>query len=165
MLTAEQARQFLDYNPVTGNLTWKAGAALTSSSKRFTVGEIADSIHHATGYKVVSLLGVTHKSHRIIWLIMLDAWPTGSVDHINRNKADNTWCNLRDVTKSVNQLNGNVRRNCNSGVNGVSLEKRSSTWFAYYMQDYSRHTLYRGRDFFEAVCARKSFDATHSNVR
>lgn len=36
---------------------------------------------------------------------MTGDWPTQEVDHINRNKTDNRWYNLRDVPRSVNQKN------------------------------------------------------------
>ena len=57
------------------------------------------------GYISVSIANVTYLAHRAAWLFMTGEWPKGYLDHINRIKSDNRWCNLREVTASENQHN------------------------------------------------------------
>lgn len=54
--------------------------------------------------------------HRLIFLYMTGTLPK-YVDHKNRKKDDNRWCNLRETTKSQNGANM-VRKN-RHGVKGV----------------------------------------------
>ena len=49
-----------------------------------------------------------------------------------------------------------------SGITGVSFMKINRMWMAY-ASGLPRKVLYYGNDFFEAACARKSFDATQLN--
>lgn len=61
---------------------------------------------------------------------------------------------------SEQNLNRRTPKNNTSGVKGVSLIKVSNVWFAYGKQNGKTLNLYTGKDFFQAVCARKSWEAT-----
>src|SRR5581483_3829710 len=57
--------------------------------------------------------------------------PVGyEIDHINRDKLDNTRENLRVVTRMLNQHNTGIRHNNKSGYKGVIWRKRSNKWVA-----------------------------------
>ncbi len=45
------------------------------------------------------------KLHRVAFAIMTGAWPIDEVDHINRDRQDNKWSNLRQSTSSENKMN------------------------------------------------------------
>lgn len=79
------------------------------------------------GYRVGLLDGVAYVAARIIWKIVYGYDPI-EIDHINRDKADNRICNLREVSRSENCLNRGLLRNNTSGVSGVYLEKSSGLW-------------------------------------
>ena len=51
-------------------------------------------------------------------------WPPNYIDHINKDRTDNRWDNLRSVTAQQNQLNRK-----HSG--GVGWHKASGKWRAY----------------------------------
>ena len=53
---------------------------------------------------------------------MTGDWPKEMLDHINRNPADNRWCNLREVTRAENRLNSIdfVRRGL---IDGATLRR------------------------------------------
>jgi hypothetical protein len=116
-LTAERARELLDYDPGTGVLTWKAS------------GKAASAVPGSRGYLTIRLRGKLRKQHRVAWLLTHGEWP-GDIDHINGVKADNRLCNLREVTKSQNARNVGISWANTSGFKGVSWDKRSRRWQA-----------------------------------
>lgn len=77
-----------------------------------------------SGYAAVNLkLGSQNRrflAHRLIWCWMTGEWPVDQIDHINRIKSDNRWCNLREATRSQNEMN-KIRKPGKSGVRGVTF--------------------------------------------
>ena len=108
-LTQSEIQEKIHYNPETGIVTWK------KTSRPDLVGKRAGVIG-VRGYRVLDIRGVKWMEHRLIFLWMTGAIPK-YVDHINRKKSDNRWCNLRETTKSQNGANM-VERN-RYGVKGV----------------------------------------------
>lgn len=117
-LTAERARELLDYSPETGELRWKAGT--WKGRKAGTIG--------SKGYVTVQIDGRTYLAHRVAWLIMHGRWPAVVIDHINRVPSDNRLCNLRERTLAENAQNTALRANQQSGLPGVI--KRAGRWAA-----------------------------------
>ena len=124
-LTAERARELLNYDPLTGLLTWKI-----SRGGHVQAGAMAGS-RDATGYNLLRLDKVLNLGHRIAWLITYGSFPAVGlvIDHINRNTQDNRLCNLRVVTKCGNARNITKANSTNSlGTLGVS--KRGNKFLA-----------------------------------
>lgn len=68
--------------------------------------------------------------------------------------------NCRWADRRTQMLNRRVFRNSSTGVSGVS-PKGDNNWYARaYIKD-KREVLYYGPDFFEACCARKSWEIRH----
>lgn len=113
-LTYVQLTALVEYDPDSGvftrlvsNRKWKAGEPVGSK-----VGG---------GYIILKIEGVKHYAHRLAWLYMTGAWPTQNIDHIDGNKANNAFANLRDVGQSENLLNLHRPNSSNtSGFLGVS---------------------------------------------
>jgi hypothetical protein len=58
-------------------------------------------------------------------------WPEGVMDHINGNRADNRWCNLRMVDYSINNQNKRRATSRNSlGILGVSPVAKNGKFLA-----------------------------------
>jgi len=65
--------------------------------------------------------------------------------------------NCRWATRTEQALNTRIYKTNTSGVKGVKYEGKLSRWVASAGGNV-RVTLYRGKDFFEACCARKSWE-------
>ena len=110
-------REWLDYDPQTGLITWKKDRWYNAKQ-----GQQAGSICSTTGYRRIRL-GSQKKlqAHRLAWLLHTGSDPyPNEIDHINGNKQDNRISNLRLVTKRKNQLNRKaVNVNNTTGHTGV----------------------------------------------
>jgi len=110
-MNQEQLTQLAHYDPETGVFTRLCGV------KR---GHPAGSVK-PNGYVRINFgRGPLYAAHRLAWLYMTGEWPKHQIDHINRVRSDNRFCNLRDVSVSLNALN--------KGAAGVSWDKRKKKW-------------------------------------
>src|SRR5438045_2733801 len=72
-----------------------------------------------------------YRAHRLAWLYMTGEMPI-EVDHLNLNRADNRWQNLRVATRVQNAANSPARRPSITGIKGVRRLK-SGRWYARIM--------------------------------
>lgn len=75
------------------------------------------------GYRLVSYKKQRIYAHRLIWFLMTGDWPLLEIDHINGNKSDNSWVNLRIATRQDNARNQGKTLKNTSGFKGVSFHK------------------------------------------
>lgn len=122
---AGRLRELLHYNPDTGDFSW-----VKPTSNRVRVGDLCRRSSGA-GYLIVSIDGSCYLLHRLAFLYMTGAMPTGVVDHIDRDPTNNAWANLRDVSQRENAINSRARRNSTSGHKGVHFAKREGKWLAH----------------------------------
>lgn len=120
--TVEDLRKKIRYDPETGYLY-----SLSRRRRVFT------NIHHS-GYLKGAAMGTTLTAHRVAAALKLGYWPEGEVDHINGDRTDNRWENLRIVTKSQNQKNAKRRKDNSTGATGVS-QRRNGRYTAYINSD------------------------------
>jgi len=64
-------------------------------------------------------------AHRLAWLLYYGEWPSGDVDHINRNRSDNRISNLRQLNRSQNLLNMDTPL-----LKGIFWDKRRGKWYS-----------------------------------
>ena len=160
--SSEELNKLFDYNPTTGELFWCSRPLSDFISrpvcKRWNTiyaGKRAGSVRK-DGYRRVVIGNKEYNEHRIIWKLA-HGEDTGGLplDHINRNRNDNRLTNLRKVTNKQNQRNKGVSINNSTGVTGISFHRRG-----YYacIRCWTGKSKNLGvyKDFFEAVCARKS---------
>lgn len=112
----------LSYCPDSGEFRWKTARVGAR------VGTVAGTI--GNGYRQVVLRGRTYGAHRIAWLLMTGVWPSEQVDHINRDRSDNRWNNLRIASNAQNAHNSGRRSDNTSGFKGVGWDGKRQLWRA-----------------------------------
>lgn len=98
------------------------------------------------GYLVVKAKGRAFKAHRIIWLLTKGEFPTSEIDHIDRNKQNNSIENLRLSNRREQNRNKDIPVNKDTGVAGVHIDKatkglRKRYTFRYMGKTYRSYTL------------------------
>ena len=131
-LTAQRLRELLHYDPETGVFTRIAKAS--SNANRRPLGPVAGN-PSSNLYLRVGVDGTRYLYHRLAWLYMTGEWPAADVDHINRDRQDNRWANLRAATRSENMQNLGLDKRSKSGVKGVSWNAHTQKWHARFKAD------------------------------
>ena len=107
------------------------------------------------GYLYATIGGKRQYLHHIIAKRMgLDL--SNEVDHIDRNPLNNRQSNLREATRSQNNMNKGIQSNNTPGYPGVCYDKQRKKWFAYIKIDYKRFWLGYHTKKKSAIKARKA---------
>ena len=118
MITVDHIRSILSYNPETGEFVWKM-----HSRRPDLIGKRAGSPTN-TGYWAIAINNQKKLAHRLAWLYMTGELPSAHIDHINGNKTDNRFKNLREVSRFGNLQNMRKPTKANrSGFLGVSAHQ------------------------------------------
>ncbi|TDH35693.1 HNH endonuclease [Pseudohoeflea suaedae] len=72
--------------------------------------------------------GKRYPAHRLAWKIMTGRDPGEVVDHIDGDRKNNKFSNLRDANLVGNSHNSALSSRNTSGVKGVSFHKRSGLY-------------------------------------
>jgi hypothetical protein len=150
-LTADVARQLLDYDPKTGVFRWKVRTVdmfAADATKSAEANCLAWNSRHAgnsagtsvKGYVVISIFGRRYLAHRLAWLLIHGEWPSSDLDHIDLDKSCNRISNLRKATPSQNQANKRARDSA-SGFKGIYWDTRKRKWRAQIRKDKKRYHL------------------------
>lgn len=135
-LTQDRLKDVLTYDAATGVFRWLKRTG--SSAAGNEAGCAARN-----GYLSVRVDGVLYAAHRLAWFYVNGTWPSGHIDHINRNKLDNRISNLRVCNDLENGQNTNISKANKSGVTGVWFNPKVEKWHAQIMVN--RKNLYLGR--------------------
>jgi len=153
--TKEIFEEYLSYNKNDGKFTWiKSKQGTPKSSKAGCV--------HNSGYVLIRFNGKYYRAHMIAWLLMTGVWPNMDIDHINENKSDNRWKNLRLLTRSNNMKNIFKRKNNKSGITGVCWDK-SNKRYEVRITNKDKKSIRIGRfvDLIDATIARFNAEIEH----
>jgi hypothetical protein len=85
---------------------------------------------HPQGYISIRVGGEKILAHQVAWIYMTGVLPKADIDHINGNKKDNSWVNLRLATRSQNKANVRKPITNSSGYKGVSYSNTAKKWVA-----------------------------------
>lgn len=127
MLTQEYLRLILDYNPNTGVFTWLERNDVRPEWNTRWAGKVA-GVKMSNGYKAIGISSKKNLCHRLAFLYMEGSIPE-QVDHIDGNRENNKWENLRAVDNFINSRNQKLRSTNTSGHNGVYWSKSKSKWY------------------------------------
>lgn len=123
-LTQEYLKSVLNYCPETGVFTWR----VTGRGRR--LNRVAGYDDGRTGYQYISVGGKRYLAHRLAWLYIIGDWPKDQIDHIDGEKSNNIFSNLREANNSQNNSNKPAQQNNQSGYKGVSFVNRKKPWVA-----------------------------------
>lgn len=117
-------------------------------------GKVAGWIK-SNGYRLVAFNDKTILAHRAIWKMKTGSWPINDIDHINGNRADNRFENLREATRSENAKNTKRRSDNTSGISGVSWHSQRKKWVVR-IKNKEGQSSYRGvfNDLESAIAVR-----------
>jgi hypothetical protein len=125
MITQNELKQMLDYDPITGQFTWAVPNEGATSVK---IGKIAGHTNKISGYHQICVNGKLYQSHRLAWLYVYGSFPSKNIDHINGVRDDNRIDNLREANYIENGQNRSINKNNTSGFIGVSYHKKQCKW-------------------------------------
>jgi hypothetical protein len=101
---AQDLWELFDYKPLTGELVWRKPA-----SRRVKVGAVAGSPGRNKGVDI-RLHKKLYRAHRLVWRWVTAIDPDSlELDHINGDRRDNRYWNLRLATRAQNMWNTSGR--------------------------------------------------------
>jgi hypothetical protein len=84
------------------------------------------------GYVMIGINSKTYRAHRLAYLYMKGFFPKNiDIDHIDRNKLNNSWHNLRLVSRQCNSRNAHISSKNTSGVTGVCYNNKYKKWLSH----------------------------------
>lgn len=132
MLTQAELKSILSYDEITGIFTW-----LTRTSNRIKIGATAGARHNA-GYVSIGINGELYLAHRLAWLYVHGNFPEDEIDHINGDRGNTSFANLRAATHQENICNTGMYSHNTSGYRGVTWRKDTNKWQAQ-VKEGSKH--------------------------
>lgn len=134
MITQNRLKEVVVYDPITGVFTSKA------VRNRHKIGDVFNTTN-SCGYLRIKIDYTYYYLHRLVWLYMHGVWPSSNIDHINGDKADNRFTNLREATQSQNCRNRPVSHLSATKVKGVDFCKPMGRYRARIRVDGKRLPL------------------------
>lgn len=117
------------------------------------------------GYCIVTICEIPKKSTKKIHRLVCEAFCNNInnydiVDHIDQNKKNNFYENLRWVTQSINERNKPIFKNNKSGYKGVYL-LNSGYWRVTWNEDEKKNRTKQFTNKDDAINYRKEIEQLH----
>lgn len=166
-ISIEMLREAISYDADSGVLTW-----LHRPISHFCSNRICRSVnsacagrpalHYVThhGYRIGTLFQRKVSAHQAAFAIMTGRWAK-EIDHINGDRSDNRWVNLREVTRSENCRNIKKPKNNTSGSIGIRWNRGMGRWVAYVGSDGDQVHLGSFASKTDAIAARSEAEAKY----
>lgn len=139
-VSVEYLKECIEYDPETGLAYWKERPLhhFKNSSNMKSVnkntGKPIDMIN-SHGYIRFTINYSTYLLHRVIWKLITGEDSEHLIDHIDGNKLNNKWDNLREATVGQNACNKKISSHNTTGYKGVSVGRTQNTWVAVIRLD------------------------------
>lgn len=125
-LTLDDVTKRINYNKQTGEFVWMINSG--KGKVGMPAGNIWKEPKSKKSYLQIRILGKTYYAHRLAWFMVYNEWPKDQIDHVNGNGLDNSFKNLRSVSRSENMKNQRKPASNKSGFCGVCWDKRLMKW-------------------------------------
>ena len=113
------------------------------------------------GYARVTFKYRRYLAHRLAFYFMAGRFPK-FIDHINHNKGDNRWTNIREVKHCDNMKNLTIDKRNKSGTTGVCRIKSSGRWKAEIRVDGNYKFIGNYIKIEDAIKARKDAEIKYN---
>lgn len=111
-ITQQRVKELFEYDLEQGILYWKTKVGLKKA------GTLS-----CNGYWIIMADKKRYQAHRLMWLYVKGYLPKYDIDHIDGNKLNNSFFNLRECSRAENRQNITANRKNKLGVLGVSMNK------------------------------------------
>ena len=118
MITHEQLLSAIVYDQETGEFVWRHRDDKPNNWNGRFAGTVAGSIS-SHGYWQIGIDHGVYLAHRLAILYMTGEWPPDQVDHIDGDRCNNAWANLRLASSRQNHCNTGARSYNQLGIKGV----------------------------------------------
>lgn len=122
MVTQKRLRELFDYDEETGLFT------RVSPVRKANVGDIAGT-KAKNGYITISVDCKRYYAHRLAFIYMTGDCPK-TVDHVDRDRANNAWSNLRCANSQLQEANKAKCQGVTSKYKGVHFSKQKHAFVA-----------------------------------
>lgn len=114
------------------------------------------------GYVNIVIDSCVVRAHRLAYFIVNGHWPREGmlIDHINFDRSDNRWCNLRLASPTENSINQPIRKDNTSGHTGVYVHKTNGRFYPYLQKNGKNIKLGGYATFDEAVAVRMAAEVS-----
>jgi nuclear transport factor 2 (NTF2) superfamily protein len=136
-ITADMARQLLNYDPDTGEFRWRErvssmfvgeGKAQESLCRKWNAryaNTLTGNAISYPGYLRIGVLGKIYLAHRVAWLMSYGYWPKEDIDHVDGRRDKNHLSNLREASRAENLQNISMHSTREGGLVGANFHKRT----------------------------------------
>jgi hypothetical protein len=111
LMNHQYLTSILSYDPATGFFHWAL------PRPKIQVGQKAGYLKKNKGYVYIEIDAKAYSGHRLAWFYVTGKMPVDQIDHINRNKSDNRFENLREASSGQNRANSKTTNK--HGLKGV----------------------------------------------
>lgn len=112
----------LHYEPGSGAFVWKVRPSIGTPE-----GAVAGTTL-TQGYRSIRIKRAGYRAHRLAFFYMMGRWPLDQIDHIDGDRANNCWANLREASRSQNGANRGAPNKNSSGHKGVQWNAKLGKW-------------------------------------
>jgi hypothetical protein len=154
MITQTRLKELVSYNSDTGIFHHIVDRG------KLRCGDRAGSID-AEGYRRLTIDKFSYKAHRLAFLYMEGEFPPQQTDHIDQDRLNNKFCNLRKVTPQQNSRNKKRQSTNLSGFTGVGWRNDNKIWRARIYHNGKNINLGEFDALSDAVLARLNAEAEY----
>ena len=133
-MNQQELKTLLHYDPPTGVFRWRH-----TPKRGMQPWDKAGAPNK--GYLSIRIGGKGYLAHRLAWMYVTGEFPTLQIDHIDGEKTNNAWNNLRLATNKQNAENTKLSSKNTSGYRGVTFRKEYGKYEANVKHNQKRFYL------------------------